>query len=762
MNRLRSWAPGVVPLIIGLVALWYFHGVVAAQDPLSNWVVGRYLGVMLLAGLWGGSAWCGGFFVTERLKLTAVPLRERLVFSFALGLLAWALLVVAMGLLGVLGKAMFFAMPLFFYGLGGLPLLKTLRRASRLRRHVRARPPRVFDRVLFGLGLIGVALIWVNLLTPRNLMYDARWYHLSLAEQFAVSGRVYRLDEGWFNGTMPHLTTWLQTWSFLSPFGQLFDRLELAAHLEFVVFLATLASLPVLIDALLPRPRLGSSWALRFLFPGVLLYDSSLGGGADHVLAFWAVPLFLALRRFWKRPTTAHGVLFGAFAGAAALTKYQALFLLMGPGLAVTARVGLSVIQKARRDFLKPALVTAGAALAISSPHWALNALWHHNPVYPYLSNVCPSTPMSEGIEPHISEVAWQPKGTTKEKLLETAKATLRFGFESHDWDTFHGNRPVYGSLFLVAMALLAFAFRRRAVLALGLSTWVAVPLWYWTQHQDRYLQAIAPWCTVVVAVVFAGVWRRFVLARPAVVGLVGLQVLHAADLPTLPAHSTLNAQPVTEVLSLLSSNDGAAPEKLIDGHYSISRIDKLIPREAKVLVHEVHIHLGLQRAAVRDHVQRQGAIAYSVLGDTGSVIEKLRSLGVTHVLWTPTPAGQQLIGDDLVFLRFTQHAVTQVQSLNDGFVVGAITGTQTPKPQQVLVLTCTTEHLSPKQLQLDWHRLYYSTCETPPAVDIATMAANEDVVIVDTRRYPGRAPLDGSFTMLFDRNGFNVWSRKP
>ena len=308
MNRLRSWAPGVVPLTIGLVALWYFHGIVAAQDALSTWIVGRYLGVMLLAGLWGLSALCGGFFVSEKLKLGALPLRERLVFSFALGLVAWALLIVAMGLLGVLGKAMFFAMPLFFFGVGGLPLLKTLSRARGLRRAVRSQPPRVLDRVLFSFGLLCVALIWVNLLTPSNLMYDARWYHLSLAEQFAVSGRVYRLDEGWFNGTMPHLATWLQTWSFLSPFGQLFDRLELAAHLEFVIFVATLASLPVLIDALLPRPRLGSSWALRFLFPGVLLYDSSLGGGADHVLAFWAVPLFLALRRFWKRPTTTHGV----------------------------------------------------------------------------------------------------------------------------------------------------------------------------------------------------------------------------------------------------------------------------------------------------------------------------------------------------------------------------------------------------------------------------------------------------------------------
>ena len=42
-----------------------------------------------------------------------------------------------------------------------------------------------------------------------------------------------------------------------------------------------------------------------FLFPGLFLYDSSLGLGADHVLAFWAVPLALAVRRLLHRPTSA-------------------------------------------------------------------------------------------------------------------------------------------------------------------------------------------------------------------------------------------------------------------------------------------------------------------------------------------------------------------------------------------------------------------------------------------------------------------------
>lgn len=746
----------LLPLGVALAGLVIFHRAVAPHDPPGAWLVWRYLSVIAQASVFAASALCGGFFLSSALRLSA-PLRERLVLSFALGVLAWGLVIVGVGLIGALGRATFFAIPLLFFGVGGLPLVSTLRRAFRLSRRFVPRRRGVFARWSAGFGLIGVALIYLKVLTPTNVTYDARWYHLPLAEQYAVTGQIFRLDDGFFNGAMPHFASYLYTWAFSSPFGTLFERIELAAHLEFVLFLATLASLPALVDVLLPRPRLASSWVARFLFPGVLLYDSTLGVGADHALAFWAVPLFLALRRFWLRPTVTHGVLLGALAGAAEATKYHSFLLLVGPTAAIAARLVFSVVRKNRRAFIVPALVAGGVALAACSPHWLLNTIWHHNPVYPHLSGVFPSTPMAEGIEPHIAEADWQPKGTPFEKVKETLKATATFGFVAHDWPTLHGKRPVYGSLFLVALALVAFVTRRLQLLSLGLVTWAGVPLWYWSQHQDRYLQAIAPWCSVLVIVVFAGVWRRFSIVRPVLVGLVAFQLLHTLDLPTQPAHST-----IATFLELASSSKETAPDDLMDSKFTMARADKLLPKDARVLVHEIHEHVGLQRRAVRDHVHRQGALAYSVLGDTGSVLEKLRELGVTHVLWEGSVVGRSDIGDDLVFHRFVQHAVSAKQPLNDGTWVGAITGTQTPKPQQVLVLTCTTEHVSPRQLQKDWHRFYFSKCDAPPPADIPALAASEDVVIVDTRRYPGRAPLEADFTLLFDRNGFNVWSRNP
>lgn len=135
----------------------------------------------------------------------------------------------------------------------------------------------------------------------------------------------------------------------------------------------------------------------------------------------------------------------------------------------------------------------------------------------------------------------------------------------------------------------------------------------------------------------------------------------------------------------------------------------------------------------------------------------------MTHVLWNPQPNGFSLIGEDLVFHRFVQHAVSDRKPLNDGFFVGTIAATFPKKDQTLMMLTCLNERITPKQLQTDWHRYYYSTCEAPPVVDFPALAEKEDIVIVDTRRYPGPQPaLAARFELLFDRNGFNVWSRRP
>ena len=167
-------------------------------------------------------------------------------------------------------------------------------------------------------------MLYANILTPQNIAYDSRWYHLSLAEHYAAEGAIRASPEGWFQAALPQLASVLYSWAFQLPWFRVFDRVELAAHLEFTVFLFTLAGIPALVRAVVPGARAHLAWTATFLFPGILLYDSSLSGAADHVAALWAVPILLTLRRALPSLEPRRCLLFGAMLAAASIVSLLA------------------------------------------------------------------------------------------------------------------------------------------------------------------------------------------------------------------------------------------------------------------------------------------------------------------------------------------------------------------------------------------------------------------------------------------------------
>ncbi|HEY6476036.1 MAG TPA: glycosyltransferase family 39 protein [Polyangia bacterium] len=108
--------------------------------------------------------------------------------------------------------------------------------------------------------------------------------------------------------------------------GDLFHRMALSAHLEFALFVATLAGIGVVVRRLVGA-RAPLAGALMFAFPGFLI--SNLIVGSDHVLAFWVPPLLIAVLRWARRFETREAVLVALFLGGAMLTKYQAIYLVV-------------------------------------------------------------------------------------------------------------------------------------------------------------------------------------------------------------------------------------------------------------------------------------------------------------------------------------------------------------------------------------------------------------------------------------------------
>lgn len=701
-------------LLVGLAGVATFLKEVNGHYPIEKWLFWLYAEAWLWTVVFGAACLCAGERVVALVLRPRPPLRERLLLSFCTGVFIFSSGVFVVGLFHGLGPVFFYAWPLGLIACGLEPVIRRWRRVAGLVPHARrvAVSPSWWGGLALVFGLVGVALLYINILTPGNAAYDSRWYHLAIAEHYAAAGAVTRFPEGWFCATYPHLASLLYTWALMLPGADLVVRIETAAHLEFLLFLATLAGIGLLVRWLTAAgpARVRNAWAAVFLFPGILLYDSTLSVAADHVLAFWAPPLFLLLRRTlrdWRAPAA---VLLGMVMAAAIMTKYQAVSLILVPSL-VLAAAGVRRALPRRgpgrmgvgRALGIPAL-TAGAVLVLSTPLWLKNWVWHGSPLYPMLRDIFTVYPWVPGTDPGklLQEAAWTPQGPFWDRVLETLKATVTFSFVVHDWWNHHGSVPVFGSLFTLSLPLLFFlgpSLGRGRVRSLGrvvglaATTMMGVAIWYWTYHQDRYLQALVPWMAAVVAAVLAMAWAAGWPGRLAAVALVVTQVVWGGDVYTIPTHGMLQTQPARVVLDLISSGwrkDWAARKASMMEYAPVA---PLLPKGSTVLLHERMIRFGTGAKVVVDMPGTQGGISYATLGSPRKVWELLRGFGVTHALWTRgATQNYQTSVDDLIFFEFVDKYTLAQMDTASGFVLGKLPPTPPPEvsePRLVRVQIC-------------------------------------------------------------------------
>jgi hypothetical protein len=674
-------------VVLVVVSLYFLLSTVHAHYPIEQWLFWSYAQIWLLSLFWMAACLSGGHLVLRYLVRLRLPLAEHLVFAFALGMLVFGTGVFLAGMLALLAPPLFWIWPGVLIAAGapslGRRMIRWNRRAAAIGGRAlgvdgRAGGWRGWSVLACGFGLLGVAMLYVNILTPANVAYDSRWYHLALAEQYTTAGRIVRFPEGWFPGCLPQLGSLIYTWAFLLPRTRLFHRIELAAHVEFVVFVATLASLSLLVRWLVGR-RVRGSWAALFLFPGIFLYDASLSVAADHLLAYWAAPLVLAARRAWRQhdDVRSYGLAGAVMAGAASM-KYQALSILLPVALALAVRPLPQIVRALRAGWsvgrasalrrvgraLLPAGVASAVLLGATSFHWLKNWIFYGNPVYPMMWRIFPSRPWAADGDPveKIASPDWMPKGTLSEKVLQTLKALYTFSFKPNDWWMFHGVVPTFGFLFtLVTPMLLFLRPGRRTWLVVG-ATYLGLFIWYWTYHQDRYLQILLPWMAAVLATALILAWRQGWVVRGFLAVLVAVQVVWGGDLWFVP-HAMINQPPVKVVADLIAGGYHKRFEDRFSPSSELAAIAPEIPRGSVVLLHERHTQLGIGARTVYDTTQ--AGINYAALGEARAVWEHLGKLGVTHVLWPPHGSqGWLRWSDDVVFLDFVGRGTEASKSL--------------------------------------------------------------------------------------------------
>lgn len=703
LERAIAVGRGVGLILVAAGAVVLFAHYTGEHYPIGQWMFWVYLEIWAYALLFGGGSIGAGLSVMRLLRPGPLPLRERVVFTLAAGVFAFFWLVFLGGIVGILRPWFSIAMPVVCMALGALSSWRAIRRWTRAirasrRRGVRARSIWTTPVTLF--GALGIFLVYYALLSPRNIAFDAHFYHLGIAQEYAVDHAIRAFPEGWMPGALPQLASVIYAWGFSLPGLDMFGRLVLVQHLELIVFLFTLMSIPALVRVLVPRLHPRATWAALFLFPGILIYDSTLSGAADHVAAFWAIPVWLSFRRAFRELEAKSTALFALTVAAGVLTKYQTMYFVVVPILVLIGRAFWLVGRRVwsarrigrpidRREWLVP-IQGLGVALAVglvlSSAHWLKNWVFYGDPLFPYLNEYFGSARWGGADEGRLfaqwnewQSKDWVPQGSFFQRFKESLGATFSFSFRPHDWSTFHQKIPVFGSLYTLSLALLPFLARGRSagprpvptrrIWGLVVATQIGLFIWYWTMHQDRYLQALLPWMAAVVAATIALAWQAGWHGRVAVGALVAFQIVWGADAYLYPAHSMSKQAAMTVTNELLSMRF----KKDYDNRYRVSGAlfdigsSKELPPTARVLIHENNPRLGIWRPLLSDMPGWQFGLRYEKYASPKAMQADLERLGVGYLVARSRKSrGYDSLGSDLRFFDYLLQDAVSVKAFGE------------------------------------------------------------------------------------------------
>lgn len=764
---------------------------IAPHYPVSRWLFWRYAAYWIGALGWAVAAFSLGNAALEWFCPRPLRTLEQMTIAFGAGVYLFELAMFAVGVLGLYGPVTFFALPLLSVALTARPLWRFTTRALRAAGTARELWPRRkpawrWAIVLF--GFVGLLMLYLLILTPENVQFDARWKQMAIAEDYAVTGGIRRFDEGWTPGTRPHLANLLYTWAFLAPSAELFDQMLLSAHLEYVVFLVTtLVGIPAVVRRLVPGADPTTVWAARFLFPGVLLYDATLCGGSDHLGAMLGPPIFLVTLLTYERLNPRWAALLGLLMASAATVKdTTALLLVPVPALVIAYRVATTALRRllfepgglrAPLDWLGAPAAATLSVLVFTAPQWLKNLIWYGDPLYPMLHAYFRPRPWTE-TAPYVFQwlykdtQMWAPERSLA-GVLETLKVLVTWSFVPNDWPSLHGKVPVIGSLLTLLLLCLPALRRTGRLWLLIFYIHAGIFAWYWVHHQDRYLQGLMPLMAAALAACILLVWRTaWWPGRALVAALVGLQIVWGGDVWFIQTHAMIKA-PIKEVADLFAEGFRSRDRGLdaLDRRLRVQQqwqdVGRATPEGARLLLHDINAHLGTRRQVVSDRKAWQLGIDYGLLRSPAEVHALYRSLGVTHVVFDADKSigWDSLAGD----LRFHEYASAHLGDRRQvgGFVVAALPA-EPPVTRQndvALLLTCRGAFepgLHPlAQLATPVHGPAADRYEQPvrrlsSAEQAVSLAAHASFLVQETRCHPKLPPeLTKQFSRLVARHGF-------
>lgn len=779
---------------IAVAGLVGFALVVHRHYPIQDWFAWRWL---LLVGYTAAfQAACvavGSRALPRVLGERKLPLLETWLAAMGLGVVAFVLAMYIVGALGLFVTPVALALPTIAVATGRRSLAALLRRttAELSSRAQGSTLSRVGLAVGTAGGVLGVALIYGIGFSPDAISFDAQWYHLPIAQDYARHGRIVPFP-GDYNRSFPHLASLVYTWGYLLPGLSMPLKWMMALHLEFAMVVWKLVGIAALAQWMLGDHDRRGLWLGLFLFPAIFAFGNTVGGGAEHFLAFWAAPMLTSTARMLEDDfDPRHAALLGVFAGGATLTKYQAIYMVVACGSVIAARwiVLMLVHQRARarrtgppttplRNLWLAPIVIIAATLLVAAPHFVKNLVFYANPLYPFAQDALggnPSHPLAGELwRTMLGEEGNHPKAHGLARLPWTVQIVSTFSFVPHYTVGWVKDWPLFGSLFTL-LAPCALLVRRSRRIWIGLWCGVVVlAIWGNTYLTDRYLNAAVPVFAAVTVALLVRVWELGRIARVAVAPLVVFQLIWSADAAMFSGEKLLKS-----TMEIWSSGwrGKATDAQRFDQFATFRRITEATPTDARILLRGSRPSLGLDRDVWLDLQWGQAALFYQPIADARGLWELYRARGITHLVWKTDVQYSGTLQSSVLFAELVTACANERRRFG-GFELMALCDEPPPSSSPLRVLV--------RKQAVYEDGLYYaedlhafgrhSPTEreyVPPrtAVDfrksdqIRTALRRSDVVLLG--KSPGLPkPIDAELKAEFERfealDTLEVWLRKP
>lgn len=637
----------IIPGILLFIVLLYLHikAINQPEDYVGFLSVADRMFDLSLIIVIAGIAFCTGRALCRLLNIEFEHSAEEISFASMLGIGVIGLSVLLFGLFGLLKLVPIIFLLLLFTGISYREIpqffytIKELLLAATKSRW----------RIVLSLLFLAITVnLFLRAATPVH-SFDEAIYHLSVAKKFVEQHRIYAVPDNWA-GNGPFLIQMIYVICLIA-------KADIAAKL-FSLFLTLLCSLSLYsFGRRFFSHQVGIIAMFAFWGAGMVV-EVAVTARTDVSLAFVLFLATYAMMAYIESGKTSW--LYGSamLSGFALGVKYTAgIWILL---LAVLYLVE-SFIRKSTDavTIFKRGIVYAAIAAAVASPWFIKNAVWFHNPVYPFVTGEVAelNSPgiryFNQGDEEKLSMIYEAARATDpglanfrKQEMEKSAAGRVKRNplkvweyFTKPDTYNMAEEYHYPNYLFLISPFILLF-FKRRWLMWLTLCSAIFFLAVISTSWVGRILLPVYPALTIISSYVLSELidWSKKSGQRKILVPVTAFVIVLVAIPVGFSGYLSFMQAKKERAFDFISGKISNRDFMLSQFYYPpLDYINHQLPKDARVMMIGAQMSYGLERDYVAevnwDSTDWRRLLVRSQSFE--SLSQDLKQQGITHILFT-------------------------------------------------------------------------------------------------------------------------------